>query len=280
MMSWRAVVRNCATVLVLVALWPKLAGAQRLAMERAPAGQQHGAHAEPQDGAGTLRDEHGLAAMHGDGPGVPGHEADAEHADHGHIPSFSDINWYYGVLGEREGVEPSLLYRPMGMPVPLAALLLNSGIVFGLLYFAMRGPVASGLRKRKAGIMQGMDDASRMKDEAEGQLAEYEGKLASIDQAIATMRQEMREAAEAERRRVLAEAAERRARLEREARRLVEQERHAARETLQRDMVRAAVAAASKQLESGVTPGDQQQLVEEYLSNLSARTSVRLGGGA
>ncbi len=234
--------------------------------------------ASEESSATTVTEGEGESNPHG---GLSGHgAAKGGHGDSGHVPSLSDINWFYGMLGEREGVEPSIVYRPTGMPVPLGALVFNSAIVIGLLYFAARVPVAAGLKKRKAGIMQGMDEAGRMKAEAESQLAEYERKLATIDEAVEQVRKDMREAGEAERRRVLADATERRARMERDAKRLIEQELHAAREELQRDVVRAAVLAASRQLEAQVSATDQQLLVEDYVRSLSERARLSAGGAA
>ena len=68
-----------------------------------------------------------------------------------------------------------------------------------------------------------MEEAARMKSDAEKSLAEYEQKLASIDQEIERVRREMRAAGESERVRILADARARRERMERDARLLVEQ---------------------------------------------------------
>lgn len=230
-----------------------------LAEEHAPPAEAPapGAKVEPSGHGETPNTEHG-------------------HAEHGHdhAPTFDDINWAYGFLGEKAGVEPSLLWRPQGMPVPLGALLLNAAILYFLLFKFGKKPIGDGLRARKLGIMKGMEDAAKMKAEAEASLAKYQKKLDEIDEEVARIKREMKEAGEAERARILSEAKERRARLERDARTLIEQELKAAREILMRDTVRAAVKSAEATLSAKIGESDHQRLSEEFLA------SVKAAGGA
>ena len=222
--------------------------------------------------------------------GAPGgeraaHGADVEPDEHsegshgaGHVPHFDDINWFYGFVGEKEDLdEPSLLFRRRGMPPPLGALLLNAAVLFGLLYHYGRVPIAAALKRRRQNIMHGMDEAARMREEAEDRLEDYEDKLERIDEEIKRVKREMRELGEQERERILKEARERHARMERDARLLVEQEMKEAHELLLRETVRAAVRAAEERLAQQVTPADQQRLADEYLSAVKRSASV-LGG--
>ncbi len=84
------------------------------------------------------------AFAEGEGHGEHG----AEHE--GHAPTFDDINWVYGFLGEKEGEEPSLLWRPKGMPVPFGALALNAGILYWLLFKFGKKPIGDALRARSS----------------------------------------------------------------------------------------------------------------------------------
>lgn len=200
------------------------------------------------------------------------------------------VNWYYGFLGEKEDLEhPSLLWREPGMPVPLAANFLNAGVLFFLLYHFGHRPVREGLQRRRQAIMEGMDQAAKMKAEAEEQLAHYEQKLSQVDSDIERIRREMREAAETERQHILREAKERRVRVEREAKLLISQELKAARETLFQDAVRAAVQSAEQLVKTQLSQTDHQRLADEYLQSLeqnlsasnlgrSGQTSSSLGG--
>ncbi len=217
-----------------------------------PVDPAHGAHGDEVRGFGT-----GAEATH-----------EAEHPAQHHVPHFGDINWYYGVLGAKPDAEPSLLWRPEGMPPPLGAMLLNSGLLFFVLIRFGRRPIAEALKKRKALIMTGMDEAARMKDEAAQRLADYEEKLKHVDEEIERVKREMREAGEIERARILKEARERQARMERDARLVVEQELKAARELLMQETVRAAVSSAERRIAERLTPADHQRLADEYLQSI------------
>jgi len=196
------------------------------------------------------------------------HGAAAGHDAH-HAPSLHDVNWYYGILLEKEGVEPSLLFRPKGMPVPYLSYLLNAALLWTVIYRVAKKPVRDGLAKRKANIERGMKEAADMKADAQGRLDEYEEKLATVEKEVERVRRDMRSAGELERARVLSEARARRERMERDARLLVEQELGAARENLTRELVQAALRSATEALRARVTPQDHARLSDEYLAKLS-----------
>jgi F-type H+-transporting ATPase subunit b len=212
-----------------------------------------------------------------DEPVEAGEHAEEKHGA-GHVPHFDDINWFYGLVGEKDDLdEPTLLFRKRGMPPPLGALLLNAGVLFGLLYHYGRLPIAEALKRRRRNIMHGMEEAARMREEAEDRLEDYEDKLERIDEEIKRVKREMRELGEQERERILKEARERHTRMERDALLLVEQELKEARELLLRETVRAAIRAAEERLAQQVTAADQQRLGDEYLAAVKRSASV-LGG--
>src|SRR6185436_13802839 len=96
-------------------------------------------------------------------------------------------------------------------------------------------PLARGLADRRQRILKGIEDAAAMQAEAKEQLRLYRSKLDNLDAEIERVRKDMRESAETERRRVLADAAERRTRLELEARVLIERELEALRDELTKE---------------------------------------------
>ncbi len=216
--------------------------------------------------------EHAEVAASGTGEEHEGAE-DHEH----HVPKFEEYNFFYGFLGERDDVEPSILWRPKGTPVPFGAMVLNSAILYYLLVRFAKKPIANALKNRKATILRGMEEAGQMKKDAEAQLASYEEKLATIDQEIERVRKDMRASGQAERTRILAEAKEKRTRMERDAQTLIGQELKAAREGLTAEMTRAALRSAEATLRSKVTAADQSRLAEEYLSGIKSAASALRG---
>lgn len=234
-----------AALAILALLFTSAAWAEKSAPHAAPAGAEQGAHGD----------------AHGD--------------DHGPGP----INWFYGMLAETDTQEPNLLFRPKGMQPPLGAMLLNTAILFYVVYRAGRRPLTDALKKRKASIMQGMDDAARMKDEASERLGDYEEKLEHIGEEVERIKREMREAGELERARILAEAKERSQRMERDARLLIEQELKAARQELIREAVEGAVKSAAERLAKEISAADHQRMADEYLAALD-KAVVTKGGQA
>jgi len=225
-----------------------------LAAEPAP---EHGQHAE-------------LA-----GSAAPAEEGAEDHEHH--VPKFEEYNFFYGFLGEKDDVEPSLLWRPVGTPVPFAAMLLNSAVLYWLLVRFAKKPLAAALKSRKASILRGMEEAGQMKKEAEARLADYEQKLATVDQEIERVRADMRAAGQSERKRILAEAKEKRARMERDAQTLIGQELKSAREGLLAEMSRAALRSAETTLRAKITLGDQARLAEDYLAGIKNAASALRG---
>jgi F-type H+-transporting ATPase subunit b len=224
-------------------------------------------HAHPAGAAKPHADAHG---DHAQTEGAHG-----GHAEH-HVPTFDDINWFYGMVGEREGVEPSILFRPKGMPAPFGALLLNAALLYGVIYRFAKKPVADALKNRKTGILRGMNEAKRMRKDAEARLADYESKLEHIEDEVERVTKEMREAAVMERQSVLKDARERRERMERDARLLIEQELAAAREGMKRELVSQALASATEALKTRLTEDDSRRLADEYLAGLKkAGSSLR-----
>ena len=233
----------------------------------APAGETRGA-----------AHEHGQAA-------APGHEASAgaegEHAAHHEHEevSFSDINWVYGLIGESEG-EPTLFFRPKGMPAPFLATLINWGVLVSLIVVFAKKQLPAALKKRKAAIVQGIEEAGRVKSTAESRLHALEAKLSHVDEEIDNIKADMKRTSEAERERILREAEERRGRMERDAVRLIETELEGAKEKLRREVVDAALQLASQKVTNQLTAQDQQALFEEALGSLKNLPPNSLGDRA
>ena len=216
---------------------------------------------------------HGEHAAHGEQAGHAEHAAHGEH----HVPTFDDINWIYGAFGEKDGVEPSFLFRPTGMPAPFGLWILNALVLYGFLIKKVRPALKTALKNRKASILRGMDEAARMKREAETRLTEYEEKLEQIEQEVERVRRDMREGAEAERARILAEAKTRRGRMEEDAKLLVAQELAAASAKLREELIAAALKSAVTTVQARLRPEDHQRYADEFLSGLGKTGAVLRG---
>lgn len=226
--------------------------------------------------------EHGVEA-HGEGHPAEahgeGHPSEAHGEGHGeHVPRFSDINWTYGILGEKKGVQPDLFWRSPGMPVPFVTTLFNWGVFIAILVVLAKKHLPGTLSKRKEGIVRGMREAADMKDDSARRLEEYERKLEGLDEEIERLKEEMRKVGEQERSRILAEAAERRARMERDAKHLIATELENAVAELKRLVAERALATATEKLAGRLTAQDHGRYVEEALTSLRKLPPRSLGG--
>lgn len=197
-----------------------------------PAG---GSHAASPEGAG-----HGEGAEHGGG--------------HGHGPA--PINW--SDFGNKE--------QP-----PYAALAFNFVILLGLYVYFGRGPVAAALKKRRQELAREIEEAQRMRAEAEERAKLYQAKLARLEDELKEARQALLDAGRGEKERILKDAEERAARMQRDAEALVEAEFKQMRLDLTREAVETALSAAEEMLKLRITPSDQERLAEDYLADLAAR---------
>jgi len=153
---------------------------------------------------------------------------------------------------------------------PFLAMVINFGLLVGGFYYFGKAPVAAALQERRDSIAKGIEDAQRMKREAEARARDYDAKLASLEVDARAAREALVRVGEAERDRILAEVDAKAERMRKGAEFLVEQEMKQLRQDLWRSAVEAAVASAETTLRQSVSPADQERLAEEYLRELGS----------
>lgn len=221
----------------------------------------HGAHAEP--------GEHGAhAAAHAE------HE---EHEEHDEKAPPPPINWWHGLLGEKEGVDPGLMWRAPGEPPPFLASLINFGVLVFLVVRFGKKPLAAALVKRKETIMREIDEAQKLRKAAEERLREYETRLEKIGEELERVRREFREQGERDKERLVVEAQERRLRMQKDTEVLLSQEAKQMRQELLAEVVNEAARLAADILSKRMTLGDHDRFAEAFLGQLRTRGPI---GGA
>lgn len=158
-----------------------------------------------------------------------------------------------------------------GETPPYIAMLINFGILAAGYYLLGKKPIAAGLQARRDTISKEIEEAQRMKHEAEERAKTYQHKLEKLEDELRAARESLVRAGEAESERIVAEAEAKAERMRKDAEFLVEQELKQIRGELWRDTVEAAVLAAEDLLKKRVTPADQERLAEEYLADLGGR---------
>jgi F-type H+-transporting ATPase subunit b len=188
--------------------------------------------------------------------------------------------------GGHEGAEADESPKPInwfefgGETPPFIAMLINFGILAGGYYWLGKKPIAAGLQQRRDAISKEIDEAQRMKHEAEARAKTYQDKLAKLEEEMVATREAIIRAGEAERERIVREAEAKAERMRKDAEFMVEQEIKQIRVDLWRDTVEVAVAAAEQLLTQRVTPADQERLAESFLSDLAGSKGSGAGEGA
>ncbi|MBK8253877.1 MAG: ATP synthase F0 subunit B [Polyangiaceae bacterium] len=265
-----------------------------------PPGMPPGTRPQPQPVKPPPPADHG---GHGAGGHCPGHGP----MDSPHAP-----NWWQGIIGvnndkaqfakddhghfhRTDGALTQLLWRyenakdecdPKNQPPPFLASVLNFGLLAFVIYRFGKKPLSEALANRKKTLMQEIDNATRIKTEAEARLEDYEDKLQNLDDALEQMKKDFAQQSETERKHILAEAEERRVRMKRDVEFRLAQEEKAAKQRLLQEAVERAVAAAEEILKKKVQANDHDRLADDYLSGLDASwkgeatASRDLGGAA
>jgi F-type H+-transporting ATPase subunit b len=178
---------------------------------------------------------------------------------------------------EAEGPAPINWIEFGGKTPPFVAMLINFGILVTGYYLLGKKPIAAGLQSRRDSIAKAIEEAQRMKHEAEERAKTYLGKLERLEEEMRIARESLVHAGEAEHERIVKEAEAKAERMRKDAKFLVEQELKQIRGDLWREAVDMAVRAAEDLLKLRVTPADQERLAEEYLADLGTRSKAAEG---
>ena len=195
-----------------------------------------------------------------------------EHAEAGENEGI--VNWWSWDYGA-SATEPS--HR--GWPPPFGWAIVNFIVFLGIMSRLVWKPIKAGMVERHVKIKSELDEASRMRREAEAQLAEFTKKVAGADQEVETLLAQLRKEAQTDRARIIAAAEAEAIHLKAEAERQIAVEIERARAALRKETVEAALKAAEEILKSRVTADDQNKLAEQYLKNLE-RAQRATGGAA
>ena len=151
----------------------------------------------------------------------------------------------------------------------LVASIVNFILLIALFTWLFKDSLHKFLVARRAQVERELQEAARLKAEAEVKRKEYTERLAQLDQELATIKSEMIAAGQKERDRIIADAEHKAAVMRRDAEFIIEQHAKQLRADLSREAADAAVLAAEQLLLRATTTYDQQRLAQEYLNALS-----------
>ncbi len=146
-------------------------------------------------------------------------------------------------------------------------------VVFLALLIWIAGPrLRAFLFQRRKEIEGQLDEARRLRAQAEARDAEWRGKLDGLQAEAARITTEARELGRLERQKILTQAREQAERIRQDAERTASHEMARARTELRDEAVRLAMKLAARMVRENVNEEDQKRLVEEYLRSVGRTT--------
>lgn len=161
-----------------------------------------------------------------------------------------------------------------GWPPPFGYALINFGIFLAIMSRLAWKPLKKFMADRHDDIAKNLDEAARLRAEAEATLKQYEAKIAGIDREIDTLLAQIRKEAEADKARIIAAAQADAKRLKEDAERQIAAEIDRARRELRRGVIEAAVTAATESLQKNIAADDQRKMAEKYVADVEARAKA------
>jgi F-type H+-transporting ATPase subunit b len=139
----------------------------------------------------------------------------------------------------------------------------------GIIIWALaKSDVKGGLKARQDGIETTLREAAAARDAAERKLKEYTAKLDSANKEIDALSATIKQDAEAEKVRMIAEASAMAEKIKDQAKQMAVQEVQKARTLLRQEAAHLAVELAEKKIKENITKNDQDNLVGDYLSKV------------
>ena len=145
---------------------------------------------------------------------------------------------------------------------------LNFAILAGLLFYFVSKPAKNALKGRSETIAKNLEEAHRVRDEAEAKFAEYDEKLNKAEAEIEEIAAELKKEGEIERDKIIASAKEQAEKIKQEAEKSAAFEVARARAVLQKEAAHLAVELAEGLLKKNVNDKDQSNMVDEYMKKV------------
>jgi F-type H+-transporting ATPase subunit b len=199
---------------------------------------------------------------HHEGEGENGNDEHGEAAVHHPEP----VNWTE--FGGTRIDEHTHETKPN--PPPFLAIAINFTLLAILLFMAVRRVINPALADRRTAVEQELNEAQRMRTEAEAMYKEYSERIAKMDDEFKTLREEFVRAGKAEFERVINEANARAERMQHEGEAVIAQEVRQLREDLLHEAVEAAVVSAEIAVRDQINAGDQARLADDYVAKLES----------
>ena len=164
--------------------------------------------------------------------------------------------------GEKEEEEPA--------SPPFIFMLINFGIFLLILAKTLLPAGQKMSRERYDQIKTALDEAAKLREQAQKKLAEYEGRIKDVDAEVKKIVDDIRAAADEDKKRILENAERQAKQMKHDAELRIAAEIEMARHQLAKEVAAAAATATEKLLKDKTTPDDQKKLVSNFISGMGA----------
>jgi F-type H+-transporting ATPase subunit b len=197
-----------------------------------------------------------------------------DHAGAGHDPS-AHFNWVDFGYGSKDVNGGTLEEGEEPMSPPFIMTLFNFAVVVTILMWKVRPAIRRHVAKRHDSIKTALEEASLLREQARAKLDEYTSQLARAEKEIEQMVTDIRQGAEAEKQRILADAEAQAKALKRDAEQRIAAEIERARAALEREVVAAAIAVAERLIREQATKSDHTQLADSFIQDIQVQADTR-----
>ncbi len=144
-------------------------------------------------------------------------------------------------------------------------------VYVGLLVYFLRKPLQAFVEARRERIVHDIDEARKLREEAEAKLNDYQSRLDNLEAEIKGILDEARQAGEAQRKRILIDAAKSAERIRSDAKARIEQETRKLQHELRIKTVELAMQVAQKAIVEKISDKHRRRMVDEYITDLESR---------
>lgn len=154
--------------------------------------------------------------------------------------------------------------------VDVIARVVNFGILAGTLYYLLRSPIRNYLSDRGTQIRSDLVNAAQMRRDAQAQIDEIDRRMAALPAELEALRAQGAQEIAHEEARIRQAAAAERDRLLAQARRDIDLQVKVAERELVAHAADLAIGVAAGRIKNAMTDDDQKRLVDRYVEGLKA----------
>lgn len=173
-------------------------------------------------------------------------------------------------VGHGDEIDGAHVATELPSMVNIAATLINFALFAGIIIVVAGPKLTAAMQARRQGVLDGIDEASRLRREAEAQVAAYQAKLDAFDQERAALLAEFREIGERERDRLISDATIEAARITSDAQALGEREERSAARGVETRLIDRAMDLAVADVQRQVNPMVQNRLIERSIDSFKS----------